>query len=67
MGRMLLLLSTLHKSGHLSLEQKNHLKDLAIARDKLVFSALEAFAADEDRDLLEVADTFRRISKLRQR
>lgn len=64
---MLLLISTLYKMDLLSLEQKSQLKDLAIARDKLVFSALEAFAADEDRDLREAADTFVRILKFKQK
>ncbi len=61
MGRLLLLLSLLHKAQLLTGEHKSALKDRALRRERLLFQVLEAFEADDDKDMAEAADTFRRV------
>eukprot|EP01127_Copromyxa_protea_P013859 TRINITY_DN376_c0_g1_i1.p1 TRINITY_DN376_c0_g1~~TRINITY_DN376_c0_g1_i1.p1 ORF type:complete len:888 (+),score=171.53 TRINITY_DN376_c0_g1_i1:42-2666(+) len=59
--KLLLLIALLSKKGLISTEEKGKLKDLTLAKDELINSALEVFEIDQD--LNELADTLRRICK----
>jgi len=61
MGKLLFLIAHLYREGSIDYETRNKLKDLAIEKNKRIFYALEAFEADEDKDITELNHTFHRI------
>jgi len=58
-AKLLLLLARLSRDGKISNAQKSKLKDLVIARNAAVISALEVFEFDSD--VTELVDTLQRI------
>ncbi len=56
-GKLLVVLSLLHKGQQIDQNQKSQLKVMAIHEDPALLGALEAFEVDND--LFELADTLR--------
>jgi hypothetical protein len=64
-SKLLLLIARIGREGKITAAQKNKLKDLVIARNATVISALEVFEFDSD--LEELIDTLTRICKCMSR
>jgi hypothetical protein len=64
MTRLLLLISVLHKTNRIDASQRAILKDQALLKNEVAYAILEAFMADEQKDLDELSDSFQRLCKI---
>ena len=62
--RMLIAISLLHKTNRITSTQRSTLKDQALLNNGVLFGVLEAFMADQAKDLDELADTLSRLCAL---
>lgn len=60
--KLLMLVALCFKQGAINAQEKGKLKDLIIAGNELIYSAVEVYLIDQDLD--ELVDTFKRICRL---
>jgi hypothetical protein len=60
--KLLMLVALCFKQGAINAQEKGRLKDLIIAGNELIYSAVEVYLIDQDLD--ELVDTFKRICRL---